>query len=141
QMPSKLAEFRIKRLNRPASTATGWVDLTKWGKCSGEVDLEWLAQYPCWGGLDLASTTDLTCLRLVWNVDGMLYTHGWRWAPESSVAFRTERGTVPYAAWVEMGLLKQTEGDVADYAVIERDILAAVERFGVKLIAYDRWNA
>lgn len=50
QMPSKLAEFRIKRLNRPASTATGWVDLTKWGKCSGEVDLEWLAQYPCWGG-------------------------------------------------------------------------------------------
>ncbi|WP_325435158.1 terminase large subunit [Pseudomonas nitroreducens] len=141
QMPSKLAEFRIKRLNRPASTATGWVDLTKWNKCAGEVDLEWLSQYPCWGGLDLASTTDLTCFRLVWNVDGVLHTYGWRWAPESSVAFRTERGTVPYAAWVEMGLLKQTEGDVADYAVIERDILAAVERFGVKLIAYDRWNA
>ncbi|MDU4255824.1 terminase large subunit [Pseudomonas sp.] len=141
QMPSKLAEFRIKRLNRPASTATGWVDLTKWNKCSGEIDLDWLEQYPCWGGLDLASTTDLTCFRLVWNVEGVLYTYGWRWAPESSVAFRTERGTVPYAAWVEMGLLKQTEGDVTDYSVIERDILAAVERFGVKLIAYDRWNA
>ncbi|WP_271965170.1 terminase large subunit [Pseudomonas aeruginosa] len=141
QMPSKLAEFRIKRLNRPASTATGWVDLSKWKKCSGNVDLDWLEQYPCWGGLDLASTTDLTCFRLVWLVDGVLYTHGWRWAPESSVAFRTERGTVPYAAWVEMGLLKQTEGDVTDYAVIEEDILAAVERFGVRLIAYDRWNA
>lgn len=48
QMPSKLAEFRIKRLNRPASTATGWVDLSKWNKCSGNVDLDWLEQYPCW---------------------------------------------------------------------------------------------
>ena len=141
QMPSKLAEFRIKRLNRPASTATGWVDLTKWNKCSGEVDLDWLEQYPCWGGLDLASTTDLTSFRLVWNVDGVIYTHGWRWAPESSVAFRTERGTVPYAAWVEMGLLKQTEGDVTDYAVVEADIVALYERFDLRLIAYDRWNA
>ncbi|HDZ55381.1 MAG TPA: terminase large subunit [Pseudomonas xinjiangensis] len=141
QMPSKLAEFRIKRLNRPASTADGWIDLNKWQVCSGPVDLEWLRGYPCWGGLDLASTTDLTAFRLVWNVDGVLYTHGWRWAPESAVAFRTERGTVPYASWVETGLLKQTEGNVADYAVIEKDILEVCERFNVQEIAFDRWNA
>ena len=36
QMPSKMAEFRIKRLNRPASTADGWVDLNKWQLCSGD---------------------------------------------------------------------------------------------------------
>ena len=141
QMPSKLAEFRIKRLNRPASTAGGWVDLTKWQACGGAVDLEWLREYPCFGGLDLASTTDLCSFRLVWSVDGVLYTYGWRWAPESAVAFRTERGTVPYAAWVEAGLLKQTEGNVTDYAVIEQDILEAFERFSVQQIAYDRWNA
>ena len=141
QMPSKLAEFRIKRLNRPASTAGGWVDLTKWQACGGVVDLDWLREYPCFGGLDLASTTDLCSFRLVWNVDGVLYTYGWRWAPESAVAFRTERGTVPYAAWVEAGLLKQTEGNVTDYAVIEQDILEAFERFNIHQIAYDRWNA
>ena len=141
QMPSKLAEFRIKRLNRPASTADGWVDLTKWQKCSGAVDLDWLAGYPCYAGLDLASTTDLTALRLVWDVDGVLYTWGQRWAPESAVAFRTERGTVPYASWVESGLLKQTEGNITDYTVIEADILALHERFDIELMAYDRWNA
>jgi phage terminase large subunit-like protein len=141
QMPSKLAEFRIKRLNRPASTADGWVDLTKWQACGGEVDLEWLAQYPCTGGLDLASTTDLASFRLVWDVDGVLYTWGMRWAPESAVKFRTERGTVPYQSWVESGLLKQTEGNVTDYAVIEADIVAACERFHVEQIAYDKWNA
>jgi phage terminase large subunit-like protein len=141
QMPSKLAEFRIKRLNRPASTADGWIDLVKWQACSGEVDLEWLRDYPCWGGLDLASTADLTAFRLVWNVEGVLYTIGWRWVPESAVAYRTERGTVPYQAWTTSGALKQTEGDVVDYAVIEADILEQVERFNVQNIGYDKWNA
>ncbi|WP_219927840.1 terminase large subunit, partial [Stenotrophomonas sp. HMWF023] len=69
QMPSKLAEFKIKRLNRPASSATGWVDLTKWQKGGGAVDLDWLAGHPCWAGLDLASNLDLTSWRLVWKVD------------------------------------------------------------------------
>jgi phage terminase large subunit-like protein len=141
QMPSKLAEFRIKRLNRPASTADGWIDLNKWQACGGVVDLDWLEQYPCWGGLDLASTTDIAAFRLVWNVDGVLYTYGWRWAPESAVAFRTERGTVPYAAWVEAGLLKQTEGNVTDYAIIESDLMDLRDRFNIQEIAYDKWNA
>lgn len=141
QMPSKLAEFRIKRLNRPASTANGWIDLTKWTKCGGSVDLEWLEGYPCWGGLDLASTIDIAAFRLVWLVEGVWYTHGWRWVPADAVAQRTERATVPYAGWVEAGHLIQTEGDVTDYSVIERDVLAAVERFQVEAIAYDNWNA
>lgn len=141
QMPSKMAEFRIKRLNRPASTASGWVDLMKWSRCGGAVDLAWLEKYPCWGGLDLASTTDFTVFRLVWLVEGVLYTYGMRWVPEAAVHQRTERGTVPYAGWVESGLLKLTEGDVADYAVIEADIVALWERFDIQLIGYDRWNA
>ena len=141
QMPSRLAEFRIKRLNRPASTSDGWIDLTRWQKCSGAVDLEWLADFPCWGGLDLASTMDIAALRLVWLVDGVIYTWGIRWVPESAVAQRTERGTVPYASWVASGLLKQTEGNVTDYAVIEQDILDIKERFNLQLLAYDKWNA
>lgn len=141
QMPSKLAEFRIKRLNRPASTAEGWIDLIRWQQCNGKVDLDWLEQFPCYGGLDLASTTDLCAFRLVWVVDGVIYTHGYRWCPSSAVNYRTERGTVPYQAWVTGGLIKQTDGDVTDYAVVEQDVLALCERFNIKQIAFDRWNA
>jgi phage terminase large subunit-like protein len=57
------------------------------------------------------------------------------------VAQRTERGTVPYAGWVAAGLLEQTEGDVTDYAVIERAILEVRERFNLQTMAFDRWNA
>lgn len=140
-MPSKLAEFEIKRVNRSASAANSWVLLPKWKSCDGPVDLEALRDVPCWGGLDLASTRDLTSLRLVWRVDDKLLTWGRRWAPSAAVASRTERGTVPYAGWVASGLLEETEGDVTDYAVVEAAVLEVKERFNLQLLAFDRWNA
>lgn len=141
QMPSKLAEFKIKRLNRPASSATGWVDLTKWQRCGGKVDLDWLAGHPCWGALDLASTLDLTSWRLVWKVEGIYYTWGRRFVPSEAIRARTERGVVPYAGWVAAGLIEVTEGEVTDYAVVESRIREDIERFNPLAIGYDRWNA
>jgi len=141
QMPSKLAEFKIKRLNRPASSATGWVDLMKWQRCGGKVDLDWLAGHPCWGALDLASTLDLTSWRLVWKVEGVYYTWGRRFVPSEAIRARTERGVVPYAGWVAAGLIEVTEGEVTDYAVVESRIREDIERFTPLAIGYDRWNA
>jgi phage terminase large subunit-like protein len=141
-MPSKLAEFQIKRLNRPAAAANSWIALKKWTACAGEIDLEALKGVPCWGGLDLASTRDLTAFRLVWRLDdGRIVTWGRRWVPKDAVEQRTERGTVPYAGWVAAGHLEQTDGEVTDYAVIEKAVLEACERFNVQMIAFDSWNA
>lgn len=141
QMPGNLAEFRIKRLNRQSSTARGWIRFKNWKACGKPVDLEALRGHPCWGGLDLASTTDLCSFRLVWKVEGRYYTWGRRWVPEHAVQQRTIRATVPYAAWVASGLLEQTPGEVIDHDVIERAVREAHERFRVTVINYDAWNA
>jgi phage terminase large subunit-like protein len=142
QMPGRLAEFRIKRLNRPSSSAKGFIDLPRWKACCGTVPLDQLEGLPCWGALDLASTSDLTVLRLVWRMpDGRWVTHGWRWVPEDAVASRTVRGTVPYAGWVAEGLIEQTSGNVTDYAVVEARIREVVARFRPAAVAYDPWNA
>ncbi len=140
-MPSKLAEFRIKRLNRPSASAEGWIDLLKWKACAGAVDLSFLEGKQCWAAIDLASTRDLTAWRLLWLVDGVYYTWGRFWVPKAAVAQRTERGTIPYASWVEAGKIQQTEGDVTDYAEVEKDILADCQRFNPKQIGFDAWNA
>lgn len=139
--PSKMAEFEIKRVNRSASGASGWVDLNRWQRCSAPVDLTWLEQYPCWGGLDLASTGDLTSFRLVWLVDGVIYTYAWRFVPANATAQRTEAGTVQYTGWVSAGHLIQTEGDVTDYLVIEACIDEQFERFNIQNVGFDKWNA
>ena len=139
--PGALAEFRIKRLNRPSSVSNGWVLLSKWKACGGAVDLEWLRQFPCYGGLDLSSTTDLAAFRLVWDVEGHLYTHGWRWVPSAAVRSRTTRGLVPYAAWVEAGYLIESGEEVIDYAPIEERIIWVNENFNLVGCGYDGWNA
>lgn len=141
QKPGSLAEFRIKRLNRRATSASGWIVLPTWLKCAGEVPLEMLQQHPCWCGLDLASTTDMNAWRLVWRVDGIYYTWGRYWVPESAVAQRNERGNLRYDPWVQAGWITKTDGDVTDYAVIKRDILEDCARFHPSEIAFDPWNA
>lgn len=141
QQPGALAEFRIKRLNRQASSSEAWIDLRRWKRCGGEVNLDELEGARCWAAFDLASTRDLTAWRLIWEKDGTYYTWGRYWVPESAVHQRTERGSVPYRSWVAQGLIQQTEGDVTDYAVVERDILADFQRFRPLEVAYDTWNA
>lgn len=139
--PGSHMEFRIKRLNRRSSSAKVWIDLNKWNRCNGEVVLEQLVGKPCWAAFDLASTTDMTSWWLLWKLGDLFYTWGRYWVPADAVKQRTERRSVNYAGWVGAGLVTQTPGDVADYEVIERDILADVKRFQPQRIAYDPWNA
>jgi phage terminase large subunit-like protein len=139
--PGSHAEFKIKRLNRPSSVSKGWVNLTKWRECRGAVDLEKLKGYPCWGGLDLSSTTDLTSFRLVWMVDGLMLTHGWRWVPSAAVRRRTQRGLIPYAGWVLKGHLIESGHEAIDYTPIEAKIIEVRENFNLVAVGYDGWNA
>lgn len=140
-MPGRLAEFRIKRLNRSASVAGGEINLAKWRGCAGAVDLDWLRGFPCHGGLDLANTSDLTALRLVWLVESIFYTWGIRWVPEAKVLSRRSIGLVPYDAWVTGGFLRQTSGEVTDYGAVRAGIAEVRKRFDVRSISYDPWNA
>lgn len=140
-MPGRYAEFKIKRLNRPSSIAGGWVNLVKWKACGGAVDLSALKSHPCWGGLDLASTRDLTSFRLVWHVEGIWYTHGWRFVPAAAVKERGERGLVPYRQWVQSGHLIEAGDEVTDYDAVQEVLEKACRDFNVRCIGYDAWNS
>lgn len=140
-MPGRLAEFRIKRLNRRASSASNCINLVKWARCGGEVDLEKMVGQTCFGAFDLASTTDMNAWRLLWLIEDEWYTWGRYWVPEDAVRQRTERGTVPYAAWIEAGYVTQTPGDVTDYDLIEAQIAEDCRRFSPTEVGYDPWGA
>lgn len=140
QMPGRHAEFRIKRLNRQSTAANTWLNIERWKRCNGAVDLAFLEGKPCWGGMDGAATTDIFAFRLVWRFDGIVYTWGRRWVPSEAVAQRTARAAVPYAGWVSAGLITQLQGHTLDYAIIEKEIVSLAERFKPEKIAYDPWN-
>lgn len=140
-MPSVASEFKIKRANLPASTAKGWVKLGHYMRCGGTVPDEELAGSPCYGAFDLSSNQDMTSWWLLFLHQGMFVLRGRYWVPEAAVAYRTERKTVPYAGWVQQGLIVQTPGEVVDYQIVKRDILEDWGRFSPTKIGYDPWNA
>jgi len=140
-MPGKMAEFRIKRLNRPASGANAWVNLHDWRACSGPVDLKAMEGLPCWAAFDLASTRDTTAWRMVWRDGDQFYTWGRYWVPDAAIHQRTARGSANYAGWCETGLITRTDGNVTDYSVVERDIKEDFERFNPSQVGFDSWNS
>lgn len=140
-MPGALAEFQIKRLNRSAATAAGWVNLHRWGRGNVPVHVDQLVGKPCYGALDLAGGTDMNAWRLLWLLDEGFATWGRYWVPEEAIQQRTERKSAPYAAWRASGLLQSFEGGTQDYTAITEQILADCERFRPTRVAYDPWNA
>lgn len=140
-MPGSLAEFRIKRLNRRAAAAKAWVNLTRWRKCNGPVNLDDMVGHPCCAGFDGASTTDMAAWVLLWKILDTFYTWGRFWVPADAVASRTERKSVNYSGWIEQGFVTQCSGASHDYGAIKRDVLIDIRRFNPTIIAYDPWNA
>lgn len=140
-MPSAHGEFRIKRCNLPSASARGWVNLAKWNRCAGAVDLDALVGVPCWGALDLASTSDLASWRLLWLLGDQFYTWGRSWVPEAAVKQRTESNRTAYGGWIQQGYITQTGGDVIDYDVIRAEVISDCVRFAPSKIGYDSWNA
>lgn len=140
-MPGRLAEFRIKRLNRPAASATAWVDIRRWREGCTPVDLEKIKGLACFGGLDLASTTDMASRALLFTDGKRFYCDLKFWVPHAAVASRTDRRSVPYQGWVDAGYVTLIEGDTIDYDVIEAQIIEDYNRYCFSSMAYDPWNA
>lgn len=141
-MPSKLAEFRIKRLNRESNPPHAWIALEAWNKCdSAPVTLEDFDGLETFGGLDLSSTTDLAVFRIAaQHPERGLITMGWRWTPERAVKLRTERGTVPYAAWTAAGILEPMPGEVIDQRIIKEKIIEISGIVNLLCVGIDPWN-
>ena len=145
-------DFKRYHLNLWTEQAVRWLPMDLWRLCSetpGDVDLwrdlpERMKGRTAFGGIDLASTTDIAARVLAFPPE----REGERWVylpkfyvPEKTVQRRSERDRVPYDQWVQMGALVATPGDVIDYAYIKADCYDDFERYQVVKFAFDRWNA
>ena len=63
------------------------------------------------------------------------------WLPEETLQLRVRRDHVMYDKWERQGFIHTTEGNVVHYGFIEQFITKLGERFNIREIAYDRWNA
>jgi len=141
-LPSALTNFLTKDLNRWVNSAEGWFDISVWDKGARKFDPRALKGRRCYGGLDLASIRDLTAFVLAfppdepdddWVVLVKVY------CPRSKVELQQDP-VADYPAWERAGFLTVTEGDVADYAPVKADIIAACADYEMVELGFDRWN-
>ncbi len=142
--PAEENLFRQLRLNQWVKQSVRWMPMDKWDTCSLAVNSERLRGRPCYGGLDLSSTTDITAFVLVFppvDDDDKYAILPFFWIPEDNVDLRVRRDHVPYDIWKQQGFLKTTEGNVVHYGFIEEFIETLGTQYNIKEIAFDRWGA
>jgi phage terminase large subunit-like protein len=142
EIPALEMTFRRLYLNQWVNSVERWLPLDKWDLCGGEVDERNLQGRPCYCGLDLASTTDLTALSFVFPQDDGSYDvllHFW--IPGDTAAGKETRDRVPYREWARQGFITLTEGNVIDYNFIIQYLADQAELYDIQELAFDRWGS
>lgn len=143
--PAYLNTFLRLHLDRWTSQETRWLLLEDWSACGAPVEIEALGGKECYAGLDLANTKDIAALVLVFPpIPGEYELYRllpYFWIPAENMVERVRRDRVPYDVWVRQGHMKATPGNVIDYGVIEKDAIELREKFKIREMAFDPWNA
>ena len=91
------------------------------------------------GGVDLSSVSDLTCLSVMWKVDEIYYFKTYYFLPEDSI--KESSNSELYKEWRRNGYLIVTPGNVCDYDYIGKLIMDIDKIIPFEKLSYDRWNA
>jgi phage terminase large subunit-like protein len=143
-LPSRENSFRRFKVGQLTEQIDRWIPLELWDSNGGKISEELLEGQPCFAGMDLSSTTDIStvCYWFPTLLEDGAHRLLWRaWLPEERIRTGTREDQVAYQQFVDAGVLQTTPGNVIDYAFIEAQVVADAERFEIQEFAFDPWNA
>ena len=141
-LPSEVETFKQLRLNVWIDgTAGGWLDMGIYDEGGEPIDMVALIGQPCYIGVDLSSTSDLTAVVAVFPTDDGFIVVPKFFVPEDTLRRRQERDNIPYVDWAAEGWVTPTDGAVVDYDVVESHVMELAENHLVLEVPIDRWNA
>jgi phage terminase large subunit-like protein len=153
-MPAAANAVKRLRLGIRTQDLDAWIPLTLWDAGRDErATWERLKGYPCYGGLDLASTSDLAAAAFAFPLSEdwepaadlqrpALWCYLFRlWMPAEGRSLAQQKLRDVVAPWVSAGWIETTPGDAIDHGTIEAGLLESVGWFDVRGFAYDPTNA
>ncbi len=140
EIPAQENTFRRLYLNQWTEQAARWIALTDWDACQTPIDRSALRGKPCYVGMDLSSTTDLSALVAVFPDGDEFDVLAHFFIPKDSIQKRAHRDRVPYPQWAGE-FLTATPGSVIDYEYIRQTLKDWGSEFQVQFVAFDPWNA
>ena len=138
-IPAQENTFRRLYLNQWTEQAERWLPMAEWDAClKAGPDLNGRT---CFLGMDLSSTKDLTALVGVFPEDDSFDVIAAFFVPKENIAERKRRDRVPYDEWARDGHLIPTPGNVVDYEYVRNKIKEWAQKYDIRSIAFDPWNA
>ena len=115
ESPSYENTFKRLHLNIKTEQDVRWLSLEQWDAGDGEIDVAELEGQPCYCGLDLSTTTDLSAFAMVFPREDPkgfdVLSHFW--VPAENAAKSEKRDRVPYLQWIREGWITATEGSAS----------------------------
>ena len=141
EMPAYQNTFRRLYLNQWTQQHTRWIDLNLWDDNEGVVDEKQLAGRVGYGGLDLASVSDMTAWVMVFPDDDdpeQVDVLARLWVPEARLNDSSNRYRDQYRMWAQQGWLSVTPGDATDFGYVREQILKDATTFNIVDVNIDR---
>ena len=94
------------------------------------------------GGVDLSSTTDLTCATLIVIKNGIRYIKQQYFIPTQKLEYKINDDKIPYDKWEKRGLVTLCDGAKIDYCDVTQWFLKMQDDLKINTlwVGYDPWN-
>jgi phage terminase large subunit-like protein len=137
--PAALNEFLCKTLNVYVSAETAWVDRTHWDESIGVTGRDPESVFI---GFDLAATRDLNAVCTLKRYSEDDYEAEWKFfLPEDGFDLLPTHYKDIFRQAINSGILHITEGNVMDDREISAYIVKQSQKYDVKEVGYDAYNA
>ncbi len=138
--PIELVNLLCKDFNIRQNSINAWLSFEELN--NEEIYSEWKDSY-CIGGVDLSSTTDLTCATILGVVNKKIRVKQMYWIPTNSLEKKVIDDKIPYDKWLKNGWLRLSGDSKIDYHDITKWFLEEVEKNDLRplWVGYDSWNA
>jgi len=121
----------------PDHSTSPFVDMATYDAGSDPIDLSELEGLPCWIGVDLSSSGDLTVIVAAFRDGDGYIVVPWFFCPKENLRQRQDQSGAPYVRWADDSLITATPGNVVDFRAVEQRIRELCEQFDVREIAFD----
>ena len=150
---SREVEFKTKHLNKWVTASKTWIQDEIWSANERQEDLTGRI---CWGGLDLASVSDMTALVMVYPDGEGYHVRGHYFMPSDTIDNILDRDPSHiYRTFLDLPNFHVTDGNVTDYSAIRRLVSGVMNRpdgqevdanslmhnYQIEKIAFDRYNS
>jgi len=147
QQPSLEGEFRTKNLGMFISPVSTWIPHSTWIKCINNAAKfklpEDTSNCVIIGAVDLSQRYDFTTYSLYfYDLDQKKYfaKHHF-YFPEQQIENKMKHDSPMIRKWIEEGYITPTPGDIVNYNIMFDDIRDDLEKYYVKELLFDPWNA